>query len=186
MSVQHFHKWAPPCKQPLDKEAGYDSTDKPPSGHPVSLHPKNNHCPRFYQCPFLPLVLALPVKEWSRAACTAVRLASVTQPSAGEAAPCWPVLVGVLPCCVAGTFHPTKHTTPDYLVRDTDLFSLRLSNKKMTTANRTLAVRYEWIKIIPVFGQIGKKYNISFGGLQNFCDQLMCAARWKRLEVAAV
>ena len=36
-----------------------------------------------------------------------------------------------------------KHTTPDYLVRDTDLFSLRLSNKKMTTANATTVTWYE-------------------------------------------
>ena len=31
-----------------------------------------------------------------------------------------------------------KHAIPDYLVRGTDLFSLRLSNKKMTTANTTI------------------------------------------------
>ena len=40
-----------------------------------------------------------------------------------------------------------KHPTPDYLVRSTELFSLRLSNKKMTAANTTRAVRYE----CPVF-----------------------------------
>ena len=31
-----------------------------------------------------------------------------------------------------------KHAIPDYLVRGTDLFSLRLSNKKMTAANTAL------------------------------------------------
>ena len=49
-----------------------------------------------------------------------------------------------------------KHAIPDYLVRGTDLFPLRLSNTKMTTANRTKAIQCEWIKIIP-FCQIGKK-----------------------------
>ena len=36
-----------------------------------------------------------------------------------------------------------KHALPDCLVRGTDLFSLRLSNKKMTAANTTVAVQYE-------------------------------------------
>ena len=36
-----------------------------------------------------------------------------------------------------------KHTIPDYLVRGTDLFSLRLSIKQMTTANTTMAVQCE-------------------------------------------
>ena len=43
-----------------------------------------------------------------------------------------------------------KHAIPDYLVRGTDLFSLRLSNKNMTTANTTIAIWCEWIKIIPI------------------------------------
>ena len=33
-----------------------------------------------------------------------------------------------------------KHAMPDYLIRGTDLFSFRLSNKKMTTANTTIAI----------------------------------------------
>ena len=33
-----------------------------------------------------------------------------------------------------------KHAISDYLVRDTDLFSLRLSNKKVTTFNTTIAI----------------------------------------------
>ena len=33
-----------------------------------------------------------------------------------------------------------KHAIPDYLVRGTDLFSLRSSNKKITTANTTITV----------------------------------------------
>ena len=45
----------------------------------------------------------------------------------------------------------SKHVTRDYLARGTDLFSLRLSNKKMTTHNKTIAIQYEWIKIIPIF-----------------------------------
>ena len=32
-----------------------------------------------------------------------------------------------------------KHAISDYLVRGTDLFSFRLSSKKMTTANTTIA-----------------------------------------------
>ena len=52
-----------------------------------------------------------------------------------------------------------EHAIPGYLVRVTVLFFLRWSNKKMTTANTTIAVWCEWIKIIPVFYQIGKKYN---------------------------
>ena len=44
-------------------------------------------------------------------------------------------------------------------VRGTDLFSLILSNKKMTTANTTIVILCEWIKIIPILGgQIGKKF----------------------------
>ena len=35
-----------------------------------------------------------------------------------------------------------KHAKPDYLIRGTDLFSLRLSNKIMTTAN-TIAILCE-------------------------------------------
>ena len=44
-----------------------------------------------------------------------------------------------------------KYAITDYLVRDTDLFSLRLSNKKMTTAIITIAVWCELIKMIPIF-----------------------------------
>ena len=51
-----------------------------------------------------------------------------------------------------------KHTIPDYLERDSDLFSLRLSNKKMTTANTTTTIQYERIKIIPIFWPNWQKY----------------------------
>ena len=34
-----------------------------------------------------------------------------------------------------------KHAIPDYLVRSIDLFALRLSDKKMTTANTTIAIQ---------------------------------------------
>ena len=33
-----------------------------------------------------------------------------------------------------------KHAMPDYLARGTDLFSLKLSGKKMTTVNTAIAV----------------------------------------------
>ena len=36
-----------------------------------------------------------------------------------------------------------KHAIPDYLVRGTDLLSLRLSNKKMTTGNTATAIEYK-------------------------------------------
>ena len=54
-----------------------------------------------------------------------------------------------------------KHGLTDYLVRGTDLFSLRLSNKsKMMTVNTIIAIRFDWIKIIPTFWHISK--NIFF------------------------
>ena len=57
----------------------------------------------------------------------------------------------------------------------------------MTIANTTIAVQCEWIKIIlNFFCQIGKKYNIFFGVLQNFRNQFMCAMRWKRLKIATL
>ena len=50
-----------------------------------------------------------------------------------------------------------KQAIPDCLVRDTDLFSLRFSNKKMTTAN-TAMVGVKDSKMIPIyFCQIRKK-----------------------------
>ena len=51
-----------------------------------------------------------------------------------------------------------RHAVADYLVRDTDLFSLRQPDKKMTTANTTIATWCERIKIIPIFCRISKKY----------------------------
>ena len=36
-----------------------------------------------------------------------------------------------------------EHTVPDYLVRGTDLLSLRLSNKKMSAANTMIAIQCE-------------------------------------------
>ena len=44
-----------------------------------------------------------------------------------------------------------KHAIPASLIKDNDLFSLRLSNKKMTTANTAIAMWCEGIKIIPIF-----------------------------------
>ena len=53
------------------------------------------------------------------------------------------------PVCCKNIF--LKHATPDCLVRGTDLFSRRGSNKKMTTANTTVAVQCEWLNIIAIF-----------------------------------
>ena len=57
---------------------------------------------------------------------------------------------------------------PDDLVRDTELFSLRLSNKSMTAAHTAIAVQCEWIKIIPIFVRLAK--NMFFGEPQNFSN----------------
>ena len=66
-----------------------------------------------------------------------------------------------------------KHAIPDYLVRGTDLFSLRLSNKKMTTANTTLT-SVNGSKLY-LFCQIGKKN--FFGVPQDFSNSFICAMR---------
>ena len=50
--------------------------------------------------------------------------------------------------CAARIF---KHEAPAYSVRGTDLFSLRLPNKQMTTASKTVTFACEWIKIISIF-----------------------------------
>lgn len=57
-----------------------------------------------------------------------------------------------------------RHAMPDFLVRG--LFSLRLSNGKMTTANTAIATWCEWIKIILFFCHMGK--NIFFRVPLNF------------------
>ena len=59
-----------------------------------------------------------------------------------------------------------KHATNDYLVRDTDVFFLWLSRKNMTTANTTIAVWCEWIKIIFLFVRSAK--STIFDVVQNF------------------
>ena len=51
-----------------------------------------------------------------------------------------------------------KHVMPNNLVMGTDLSSLRLSNKKMTTANTTIAVQPELIKMVSFLSN-GKKNN---------------------------
>ena len=51
------------------------------------------------------------------------------------------------------------HAISDYWVRGTDLFSLKLSNKKMRKANTIVALQCEWIKIYLFFHQISKKYS---------------------------
>ena len=51
-----------------------------------------------------------------------------------------------------------KHAIPDDLVKGTHLFSLWLSNKKLTTANTSIAFQCEGIEVIPMFLQISKRY----------------------------
>ena len=65
-----------------------------------------------------------------------------------------------------------KHAIPDYLISDTDLFSLRLLNKTVTTAN-TIGVWCERIKIIPIFCQIGK--NIMYFSK---CHRILVISLW--------
>ena len=55
----------------------------------------------------------------------------------------------------------------------TDLFSLKLSNKKYYNSQHSYNVRCEWIKIIPIF-QIRLAKNTFFG---------VCHMRWKRLKI---
>ena len=70
-----------------------------------------------------------------------------------------------------------KHAISDYLVRGTDLLSLRLSNLKMTTAN-TIAIQCEWIKIIPIFlSDWQKTYFLVWG--RTLVIKSTCAMRWK-------
>ena len=58
-----------------------------------------------------------------------------------------------------------KHAIPDYLVMGTDLFSLKLSNKKkMTTANTITGVNEP--KLYLFFVRSAK--NVFFGVSQNF------------------
>ena len=51
----------------------------------------------------------------------------------------------------------TRHATGMVKRAFPDRLSLRLSNKEMTTANTAIVIQCEWIKIIPIFCQIGKK-----------------------------
>ena len=59
-----------------------------------------------------------------------------------------------------------EHAVPDYLCRGTDLFFLRLSNKKMTTAN-TIAIAVTESKLCLFFLSDWQKIYF-FGVLQNF------------------
>ena len=56
----------------------------------------------------------------------------------------------------------------------------KIFKKKMPAAN-TIAAQCEWIKLIHIFCQIGKKY--IFAVLQNFSNYFVCAMRWKRLRI---
>ena len=44
-----------------------------------------------------------------------------------------------------------KHAIPGHLMRGTDLCRSRSSDKNMTTANTTIAIWCEWIKVIPIY-----------------------------------
>ena len=62
-----------------------------------------------------------------------------------------------------------KYARPDYLVRDTDLFSLRLSMKKWKQPTQQSSSVNE-SKLYLFFCQVSEIYNIVFGVLQNFCN----------------
>ena len=51
-----------------------------------------------------------------------------------------------------------QHTISEYLVRDTDLFSLKWSNKKLTMVNATIVSSVNELKLHLFFHQISKKY----------------------------
>ena len=84
--------------------------------------------------------------------------------------------------CVLQAF--LKQAIPGYLVRGTDLFFLRLSNKKMTTANTTVVILCEWMKIILIF--LSDQQKIYFLVHCRILVISLCAMRWKRLKIAAV
>ena len=77
-----------------------------------------------------------------------------------------------------------KHAIPNYSVRGPDIVSLRLSNKKITTANTTRAIWCAWIKIIPVFCQISKIH--IFGMPQHFSNSFTCAMGGERLKITGL
>ena len=79
--------------------------------------------------------------------------------------------------CCATEF--LKHAVPVYLVRNTDLFSFRLSNLKMTTTNTTIAVHSERIKIIPIFVRLAK---IFFGCAAEFQELVDVCHKMKKVE----
>ena len=86
-------------------------------------------------------------------------------------------------CCATSIFK-TCNTWPIYLVRGTDLFSIRLSNK-MPRTNSTVAIRCEWIKIILFFFFLSDwQKTYFFGVLQNFNS--LCVMKWKRLKITAL
>ena len=58
--------------------------------------------------------------------------------------------------CARGS---VKREVPDFLVRSTGLFSLRLPSLKVATVN-TIDIQRESIKILPVFVRSAKKYNV--------------------------
>lgn len=71
-----------------------------------------------------------------------------------------------------------KHAIPGYLVGGTDHFSLRLLNKKVTTANPTMPPHVndqDYTDYIFFLKQIGKKCNIFVSMLQNLSNEFMCA-----------
>ena len=80
----------------------------------------------------------------------------------------WPTVVVLLPAVICDwcATRFLKHEIPDCLVRSTDLFSLTLSNTKMTIANTTAAVCCEWIKIMPIFVRLA--INIMFFGVSQY------------------
>ena len=77
-----------------------------------------------------------------------------------------------------------KRATPDYLVRDTGHFPLRLWDLKIIITNTTVAMWCEWIKIIPIICQIGKI--IYFLVCYRTLVINLCAIRWKRLKITVV
>ena len=75
-----------------------------------------------------------------------------------------------------------KHAIPDYLVRGTNLFSLRLSNKKMTNSQHNNS-HLVWINQNYAYLFSVRSAKKLFWCAQNLVIRL-CARRWKRLKIA--
>ena len=107
----------------------------------------------------------------------------------------WVSLTGLPVWCSrrSGIFQPECHSTwcaprtfktcSSRLLTDTDLFPLKWSNKKMTTANTTIAIWCEYIKIIPIFLSDWQKIHNFMVCHRSFVVTLRVPWDWKRRKI---